>query len=463
MKKILSNILGGVIILSLANCAFNRDAVKASVVTPDNWINAESSTNLMSAESLAHLEWWQQFNDPTLNQLVERAIQQNGDVLIAMANLNNAQAQLKQVQLSWIPNLPLLLGYSDMPVLGSPGYFLGVFPSYTMNIFGQIKAQQQAEAQVEVNKENLNGIRLSVIGQTVNAYLTWLSQERELALSKELLQIYEQRLNSYRQQFSLGLTDTKTVRDADSNVMQTLGQIETIKYNLQVSQNSLHYLINQNPGSFKSTNNFINLNIESIVPSTLPMTVLANRPDVNAAMQQLAVSDAGVGVATSNLLPTIQLDSFLAKNALTANQIPTPGNMSMGDAYASIPIINPQLFGQIKASKALYSKDYYVYEQTIRKALRDIENDLVANQLYSERYQHFSKANLRLNQGCANELSQFQNANSNLTDVLECHAGLIQSQIGLIQAKLDSLLARVTLYQDLGAGYAVGVNEIESK
>ncbi len=277
------------------------------------------------------------------------------------------------------------------------------------------------------------------------------------------MQIYEQRLNSYRQQFSLGLTDTKTVRDADSNVMQTLGQIETIKYNLQVSKNSLHYLINQNPGSFKSTNNFINLNIESIVPSTLPMTVLANRPDVNAAMQQLAVSDAGVGVATSNLLPTIQLDSFLAKNALTANQIPTPGNMSMGDAYVSIPIINPQLFGQIKASKALYSKDYYVYEQTVRKALRDIENDLVANQLYSERYQHFSKANLRLNQGCANELSQFQNANSNLTDVLECHAGLIQSQIGLIQAKLDSLLAIVTLYQDLGAGYAAGANEVESK
>lgn len=308
-------------------------------------------------------------------------------------------------------------------------------------------------------------MKLSVIGQTVNAYFTWLSQERQLQLSEDLLKIYEERLNSYRQQFSLGLADAKTVSNADSDVMQTMGQIETIKNNLLVSQNSLHYLINQNPGRLSTKNNFTQLTIESIVPGTLPMTVLANRPDVSAAMKQLAASDAGIGKAIANLLPTIQLDTLLAKNAPTADQITNPGNMSMGDAYATVPLLNAQIFGQIQASKALYSKDYYVYEQTVRKALRDVENDLVANQLYSSRYQHFSQANLSLEQGCSNDLAQFQNGLSNLTTVLECQVGVTQAQIALTQTKLDTLLVRVSLYQDLGGGYAVSMNndQIQTK
>ena len=456
MKKLLNNLLGaGLLLSSLAGCAYFSHPVMHEVNPPSIWNNAESTNALMSAEGLAHLQWWQQFHDATLNQLVESALQQNSDVLIAMANLNNSQAQLKQVQLSWIPTLPLLLGYSDMPTLGSPGYFVGVFPSYTINIFGQIKAQEQANAQVKISQENLNGVRLSVIGQTVNAYFTWLSQERQLQLSEDLLKIYQERVNSYRQQFSLGLADAKAVSNADSDVMQTMGQIETIKNNLLVSQNSLRYLINQNPGSVATKNNFAQLNVESIVPGSLPMTVLANRPDVKAAMDQLSASDAGIGKIISNLLPTIQLDTLLAKNAMAANQISNPSNLSMGDAYATIPLVNAQVFGQIQASKALYSTDYYVYEQTVRKALRDVENDLVANKLYSSRYQHFSQANLSLEQGCANDLAQFQNGLSNLTTVLECQIGVTQAQIALTQTKLDTLLVRVALYQDLGGGYAV--------
>lgn len=454
MKK--NNLLALSAATILSGCAYFSHPATPTVVTPQRWNNAPNAQleSGVSAESLAQMQWWQQFHDASLNRLIESAIIYNGDVKIAMANLGNAQAQLKQVELSWIPTLPLLLGYSDMPTLGSPGYFIGVFPSYTLNIFGQIKAQEKANAEVKVSKATLDGMRLTVIGQTAAAYFTWLSQERQLELSNELLTIYQQRLASYRQQFALGLSDAKTVSNADSDVMQAMGQIETLRNNLVVSQNSLRYLTNQNPGSLQSTNQFVNISLEQIVSGSLPMTVLANRPDVSAAMAQLAVSDAGIGSALANLLPTIQLDTFLAKSAPTASQISNPANMSMGDAYATMPLINAQILGQVDAAKMLYSKDYYVYEQTVRKALRDVENDLAANQLYTTRYQHFSAANLSLQQGCATDLAQFQNALTNLTTVQECQAVVTQAQLALTQTKLDALLVRVALYQDLGGGYA---------
>jgi outer membrane protein TolC len=133
--------------------------------------------------------------------------------------------------------------------------------------------------------------------------------------------------------------------------------------------------------------------------------------------------------------------------------------MNMGEAYLNVPLLNPKAYGQIDSSKAQYSKDYYAYEQTVRKALRDVENDLSAHRLYAKRYDDFAHANLSLQQGCNNEILQFQNGLSNYTTVLECQIGLQQSQIALTQSKLDKLLAIVALYQDLGGGYAVESTE----
>ncbi len=448
-----NRILGLLLAATLVGCSYFQAPPIAAPDIPRAWNNGESENLLMSSESLASLQWWRQFHDPRLNALIESALNNNSDVKIALSNIDNAQAQLKQVELSWIPTLPLLLGFSDMPTLGSPGYFIGIFPSYTLNIFGQIKAQQQAKEQVKVSQAAMNGVKLTVIGQTANAYFTWLSQQQQLQLTTELLATYQSRLASYRGQLAQGLIDAKTVANADSDVMQAMGQIETIKNNLVVSQNSLRYLINQNPGSLTTRGNFTTLSIESVVTAGLPLAILANRPDVNAALTQIAASNAGIGVAVANLLPSIQLDTLLAKNAPTTSQLSSPGNMAMGDAYATMPLLNAKVFGQIDAAKVQKSKDYYVYEQTVKKALRDIENDLAANQLYTTRYQHFVAANLSLQQGCANDLAQFRNGLTNLTTVYECQAGVTQAQLALVQTKLDLLLVRVALYQDLGGGY----------
>ena len=137
-----NRILGLLLAATLVGCSYFQAPPIAAPDIPRAWNNGESENLLMSSESLASLQWWRQFHDPRLNALIESALNNNSDVKIALSNIDNAQAQLKQVELSWIPTLPLLLGFSDMPTLGSPGYFIGIFPSYTLNIFGQIKILQ---------------------------------------------------------------------------------------------------------------------------------------------------------------------------------------------------------------------------------------------------------------------------------------------------------------------------------
>lgn len=425
---------------------------------PKKWNESDGNpdvSNVTKPESLAQMQWWQQFNDPNLDQIIESAVTHNNDVKISMANLANAQAQLKQVNLSWIPTVPLLLGFSQMPLLNNPGYFLGLFPSYTLNIFSQIKAQDQAKHQLEVSKYAVDSARLTVIGQAAGSYFALASQQCQLQLTQAILKIYQQREIAYRKQYELGLTDAKTVSDSSSDIMQVEAQIALIQNNITVSQNALRYLTNQNPGKLNLATDFNQLNSNVITPGSLPVTVLANRPDVKAAEEQLKASNAGIGLAYSNLLPSLQIDDFLAQTTSNLNNN-NSGSMNMAEAYASVPLLNPKAYGQIDLSEALYSKDYYTYEQTVRKALRDVENDLSAHRLYIKRYDDFEHAQLSLEQGCNNDLIQFQNGLINYTVVLECQISLNQAHIFLVQSKLDKLMAIVALYQDLGGGYSTG-------
>ena len=225
-----------VLVVTISGCSlFSHPYTKPTLDIPSKWNHSNSNSNMNSsikAESLAEMAWWQQFGDPHLNKIIESAVNNNNDVKMAIANLANAQGQLKQVQLSWIPNIPLLLGFSQMPVLNNPGYFVGLFPSYTLNIFSQIKATEQAKHQLEVTKYIVNGARLTVIGQAAGSYFTLASQLQQLHLTKKLLKMYQQREQAYRKQFELGLTDAKTVVNASSDAMQIKAQIALIENNI---------------------------------------------------------------------------------------------------------------------------------------------------------------------------------------------------------------------------------------
>lgn len=435
---------------------FSHPYTKPNLDIPNKWNELDinlNTNNITKSESLAQMQWWQQFNDPNLDQIIKSALAHNNDIKISMTNLANAQVQLKQVNLSWIPTVPLLLGFSQMPVLNNPSYFLGLFPSYTLNIFSQIQAQNQAKYQFEALKYTVNSVRLTIIGQTAGSYFTLSSQHRQLQLTQDLLKIYQQQEMAYQKQYELGLANVKIISDTSSNIMQVEAQIALLQNNIIISQNALRYLTNQNPGKINLATNFNHLNANVIVPGSLPVTVLANRPDVQAAEEQLKARNAEIGLAYSNLLPSLQIDAFLAQTTSNLNNN-NSRSVNMTEAYASVPLLNPKIYEQIDSNKALYSKDYYTYEQTVRKALRDVENDLSAHKLYVKRYDDFKHVQLSLEQGCNNDLIQFQNGLINYTAVLECQINLNQANILLVQSKLDKLVAIVALYQDLGGGYS---------
>jgi outer membrane protein TolC len=403
-------------------------------------------------ESMPELAWWQQLKDNNLNKLIESGLKNNNDINIAYANLDQARGQLRQIQLSWIPFIGLYGGFSQNPDFANPGTFYGIWPQYTLNLMQLPMQQKQAKYNVALQQAKINSVKLTLIGQIVSSYMTYLAQTEQLKLLDKLQQDTKLLIKIRLDALKGGIGVEQGVELLKSQEQQIISQKQIVENNIVISQNSLRYLLNNNPGKIITQNQFMTINENFIDPGALPTTVLANRPDLKMAEIQVLIANEGINISASNLFPQIQLDRFMGmqSNNGTLGNPATPGAFS--DAYLNWQI-NPSVFGQIEANNGQYKAATYNYIKTVRQILRDVDNDFSTRNHYLKKltadkssYDHANK--------------EYQLQNSLYTRGIISYIVVMNSQLlldnialSLNQSKLEYLLTQVMLYQDLAGGY----------
>lgn len=433
----------------LCGCSWMSSADLPKLSTPKNFNSQGNNINL---ESLPYLAWWKQFNDSSLTNLIESGLKNNLDINIALSNLEQARGQLTQVKLSWLPVVNLYGGYSSNPAFGDIGTFYGIWPQYTLNIINVLQQQKRANYNVQLREAMLDGVRLTLIGQIATSYFSLLSQKRQLLLLQQLELNLQEILNLEQKEIEIGIRDNLDLEVLRAELDLVQAQIEIVQHNLVLSNNALSYLLNNNPGVIKSSDNFITLDFSKFKPNSLPSYVLENRPDLKIAEYELQISHSSVGVAYSNLFPAVQLDKFLGYGSLNDTYATPNHNVSLQDMYLNWGI-NPTTFGEIEAGKGAYQAQVYSYIQTVRKILRDVDNGLSANNRYNANY-------IKTNQALE-KLQNKYNLQKGLYDTgILAYPQLLRSKVDVInmeltenQAKLNQALALVNLYQELAGGY----------
>ncbi|WP_115702289.1 TolC family protein [Legionella sainthelensi] len=414
---------------------------------PKKWPQQTKQVKMDDRIDLPDMAWWRQLNNSELDQLIQQALRNNNNVHIAAANLQYAQAQLKQVKLNWIPGMSILSGYSQMPNLGDPGAFVALFPQYVLNIFQQIKQQKSAKYQVEASAHAQDGIRLVLIGQVSAGYFTLLAQREAQKIYQHLLHDENKLISLYQSQYRAGLISKDKIDTLTSQMKQTQSQYLITQHNIIVSQNTLHFLLNQNPGSLPYKVSFNQVQDLKIIPGNLPATVLQNRPDVREAEAKLKAANVDIGVAWANLLPSVRLDSLLGFSQISN------GAFALNEAYMNTPAINPPVFGLIQASQARSQAIYYAYLDTVKKALQEVDNALSAYSAYSEQLLKNQSGFLDEKKRCALVDSRYSRGIVSLSEVVSCQIKLDYFKLIINQNKLEKMLTLVVLFQDLGGGY----------
>lgn len=418
---------------------------KPLVKIPKSW-SKESNFIINDSINLPDMIWWQQFNSIELNQLIHSALQHNNNLNIAITNIDYARSQLEQVKLNWIPGMTLLSGYSQMPILGNPGAFVIAAPLYVLNIFQQFKQLKSAQAMVQGSLHAKDCVRLMLISQVSASFFTLIAQQEALNLYKKLIKHRRSYLKLVKNNYHFGLTDQDKIDELESEIQQTQSQLDVTQHNIIVSKNTLHFLLNENPGDLRIETTFKSIDTNQLVPGNLPVTVLNNRPDVQEAYDLLRAANADIGAVTANLLPSITLGAYLG----TGKAI---GGINLSEAYLSTPVVNLPVFAQIAASKAQYKAKYIKYIETIRQALRDVDNDLSAYLAYSNQLTNNLSAYRHENKQCNWVKQRYHHGINNKIDVIQCRIKLDQFELMLNRNKLEKMMVIITLYQDLAGGY----------
>lgn len=436
----------------LAGCSIvSPENHQPPINIPNQWAFAESE-KITPENNFAYIAWWEKFDDDRLNQLIIEGLKNNNSIGEAQGNLEQAKGQLKAVELSWIPSISMLAGYSSNPALGAPLGFYGMWPQYAMlNIFNTIAMQKSAELNVAAQKKAVEATRLVLIGQIANSYYTYIAQVAQLKLYAQYQKDLNELLEIQQADYTIGIHSDIEVKALNQQVNHAMIQQKIIENNIIKSQNALRYLINQNPGRLATQTHFEQVNTHYSNVALLPVTVLANRPDVAMAELEYHLAVQNKGGEYTQLLPAVQLDHF--QGASNVGESPSQGTTAiMNDAYLAWAI-NPAIFGQIDAFNGAEKAAYHHYVDTVRKALSDVDNDLMnhvyANQMYEAAHKAYIDAEQKYH--LTNDL--YKTGIESYRVALEEKLNVDLAGIDVNQMKLMQMVTLVNLYQDLGGGY----------
>ncbi|EMW5170137.1 efflux transporter outer membrane subunit [Raoultella sp. XY-1] len=407
--------------------------------------------------------WWRHFHDSQLNRYVDQALRYNSDVLIARERVNEYQARAYAVDSSLFPSLDASLtgtraraqsAATGLPV-HSTVYKGGLTASYDVDIWGANRsAASAAQASLEAQKAAAAAADLTVATSVAAGYLTLLSLDEQLRVTRQTLKSRQDAYNLAKRQFETGYTSRLELMQADSELRSTRSQIPPLQHQIAQQENALSVLTGSNPGSIQRQD-FSRLTPLAL-PSQLPSTLLNRRPDIVQAQRQLLAADATLASSQAQLLPSINLT---ATGSLQDRTLPdlldNPLRLwSLGGSTLA-PLLNRQaLNAQVDVSMAQRNQALYGYEKTVRGAFQEVNDSLDAIARYGEQLnellsqQEVAQETLRIAQ------NRYRNGYSSYLDVLDAQRTLFSTQISVVQVKNNLLLAQVDLYRSLGGGWS---------
>ncbi|MFJ7882862.1 efflux transporter outer membrane subunit [Pseudomonas sp. NPDC096917] len=454
--------LPSLLVLALSACAVGPD-YKTPATEPANI----SADNLKGFDR-AHFEgiWWQQFDDPTLNQLVTQSLAGNRELRVAFARLRAARAIRDDVSTQTMPTITSRassdVGKGQVPGttekrVNSERYDLGLDMAWEVDLFGRIQRELEAsDADEQVAAADLYQLQVTMIAELVDAYgqLRGAQLREHIALD-----------NLKNQQDSKAITES--LRDAgvgdELDVMRAdarLAAVEASVPQLQAEQvrerNRIATLLGERPDTLSVDLSPAKLPaIAKALNIGNPGDLLQRRPDIMSAERKLAAATARIGVAKAGLFPRVSLSGFLGFTAGRGSQI----GSAAANAWALGPSITWPAFNlgsvraRLRGADAEADGALASYEQQVLLALEESEN---AFSDYGKRQQRLvSLIRQSESSRAAADLAaiRYREGSVDFLVLLDAQRERLAAEDSQAQAEVEMYQGVVAIYKALGGGW----------
>ncbi len=405
--------------------------------------------------------WWDLFQSPELNHLIDRALKGNPSLEAAQAALRGAEETAKASGGAFFPSVSGSASDNRNKSSGSGNpltvYNTSVEISYAPDIFGATRRTvESAEAKAEAANFELEAVYLTLVSNVVSTAIKEASLRDQIAATKSIIAAQKKQLDLTRQQFAAGSVSRAAVLSQESNLASSEASLPALENSLAQARHMMSTLLGQFPSEdIGATFTLTNLKLPENIPVSLPSQLVKQRPDIRASEALLKAANADIGIAMAAMLPQFSLTgSYGVSAARVADMFsPTTAVWGLGASLLQPLFQGGELLHKKRASVAAFDQAAAEYRATVLEAFQDVADSLKAletdaqalkSQLAAERA---AAANLELT------TQQFNAGAISNIDLLTAQTSYQQAKIALVQAKAARLADTAALFQALGGGW----------
>ena len=452
--------------LLVTGCTLGPDYLRPTMLIPDNYRGVVGAP---AAESIADLPWWELFRDPVLQQLTREALQNNFDLRIAAARVEQARAQIgitrsflfPQVSVGTSGTTQQVSRATDPPQsFGADRTFrnllLGFGLAWELDVFGRIRRESEASTAVYLATEQAQrGVLITLVADIAQSYFILREFDLELEISRRTLQINDETVEFYRRRVVGGVSNLLELDTAIANRARTASTIPALERQIAIQENQINLLLGRNPGTISRGTVLTDQYTPPSIPVGLPSALLERRPDVKAAEDLLVAANANIGAAKALFFPNFSLTSTLGSA--------TRDLSNLADRSAAIwsvagGVLQPvfqgwRIFWNYEATKFRFDQAVAEYQRAAQNGFREVADALVTIEKLKEVRVEQEAGVSALRDSARLSRLRYDTGLANYLEILIADQQLFNQELLLARTRGEQLNGVVQLYRSLGGGW----------
>lgn len=405
-------------------------------------------------------DWWQIFDNPALDRLEQSGLRANSDIAQAGAALAAARDNARAADGAFLPQL--VLGPSGYPEISRQSYPTGPngYPPYTIyTLAGEISYDPglfgarhftfaNGAALAAYQAAELDAARQSVTGNIAAAAIALAGDEAQIETTSRIIASEQRLLTLLQGEYADGAIPQLNVLQQQSSILATQASLPALRTQAQQQRDRLAVLTGSLPASFTvPVPRLAELALPANIPVVLPSAYLQNRPDIRAALAQVAAQHAALGVAVAHMYPDLSLSATGGYAAeLTSALFNTSSAFWLLAGNLLAPLYEGgTLHAHKQAAQAQLAGALSAYHGAVLNAFAQAADALCAVQNGQDALARASAAAQTADRAYQLAAAQYRLGAVDYTTVLTAQTQAAQAALSQIQARTTLLAAIATL------------------
>jgi NodT family efflux transporter outer membrane factor (OMF) lipoprotein len=414
-------------------------------------------------------QWWQSFNDPALNELINLALRDNPNVVIASARMQSASAYADVARSAAYPQVNGSLDFSRQRLSENSFYpppYGGSYPnvvdgainaSWDLDFWGKNRsALKSALSEAQAAEAEVAAAKLMISTAVAQTYYQLAQQLEQQKLAEKTLKQREQELSLVNTRLKTGLDTNVELQQGKGNLASARVDVFTTAETVELTRHALAALTLQPPKALSALEPSLASIPLQVLPDDIPIDLIARRPDLAAAIARVDAASADIAVTHADFYPNVSLSAMVGLSSFGLSKFLELGSSVIGVGPAiHLPIFDE---GKLRANLRIKNADLDIaitsYNQVLIEAIHDIADQMTS--INSIRQQSSNQAAALNAAESAYKLSRirYEAGLTNYLTVLTAEDALVRERMRSVNLQARTINLNIALIKSLGGGYS---------